>query len=132
MNPPEALAVGAPEIAVRTEADPRTALARAVEKLRSLQHPDGWWKAELQTNVTMDAEDLLLREFLGIRDGQKLAKAAAWIRSQPNDDGSWSLFHGGPGDLSTTIEAYVALKLAGDAPEDEHMRAARAFALSKG
>ena len=29
--------------------------------------PEGWWKGELETNVTMDAEDLLLREFLGIR-----------------------------------------------------------------
>ena len=61
MNPPEAVAVGAPEIAVGTDAEPRTALVLAVEKLRSLQHPDGWWKAELETNVTMDAEDMLLR-----------------------------------------------------------------------
>ncbi len=39
----------------------------AVGHLRGLQHADGWWKGELETNVTMDAEDLLLREFLGIR-----------------------------------------------------------------
>ena len=32
-----------------------------------MQHADGWWKGELQANVTIDAEDLLLREFLGIR-----------------------------------------------------------------
>ena len=41
---------------------------RAVEHLLSLQDPDGWWKGELETNVTMDAEDMLLREFLGIRE----------------------------------------------------------------
>ena len=43
-------------------------MARARERLLALQHPEGWWRGELQTNVTMDAEDLLLREFLGVRD----------------------------------------------------------------
>ncbi len=42
-------------------------LDRAVGALRAEQHTEGWWKGELETNVTMDAEDLLLREFLGIR-----------------------------------------------------------------
>ncbi len=91
-------------------------IARAREHLLSLQDPEGWWKAELQTNVTMDAEDLLLREFLGIREPGQTERAAQWIRSQQRADGSWSNFYEGPGDLSTTIEAYVALRLAGDRP----------------
>jgi len=107
--------------------DARAALARAVEYLRSLQHPDGWWKGELETNVTMDAEDLLLREFLGIREPAATERAAKWIRSHQRADGSWSLFYGGPADLSTTIEGYVALRLAGDPPEAEHMRTAAAL-----
>ena len=45
----------------------RTVLDRAVGHLTGLQHERGWWKGELETNVTMDAEDLLLREFLGVR-----------------------------------------------------------------
>ena len=98
------------------------ALARAVERLRSLQHPEGWWKAELETNVTMDAEDLLLREFLGIREVAPTERAAVWIRSHQRDDGSWPLFAGGPADLSTTVEAYVALRLAGDSAQAPHMR----------
>ncbi len=57
---------------------------------------------------------------------------AAWIRSQQLSDGSWAVFGGGPGDLSTTIEAYVALKLAGDDPAAEHMQRARAFVLARG
>src|ERR1700722_1726961 len=100
------------------------ALARAVERLRSLQHPEGWWKAELETNVTMDAEDLLLREFLGIREAVATERAAVWIRSHQRDDGSWSLFAGGPADLSTTVEAYVALRLAGASAQAPHMREA--------
>ena len=43
-------------------------LERARERLLALQDQAGWWKGELQTNVTMDAEDILLREFLGIRE----------------------------------------------------------------
>ena len=78
------------------------------------QHEDGWWKGELETNVTMDAEDLLLRQFLGIRTEAPDAAAARWIRSRQRDDGTWATFYGGPPDLSTTIEAYVALRLAGD------------------
>ncbi len=95
-------------------ADGLQALAKAREHLLSLQDPQGWWKGELQTNVTMDAEDMLLREFLGIREPSTTARSATWIRSQQRADGSWANFHDGPGDLSTTIEAYVALRLAGD------------------
>ncbi|MFI5083871.1 MAG: hypothetical protein ACHQCE_22595, partial [Streptosporangiales bacterium] len=46
----------------------RDALERARDHALGLQHADGWWQGELETNVTMDAEDLLLREFLGLHD----------------------------------------------------------------
>jgi squalene-hopene/tetraprenyl-beta-curcumene cyclase len=118
-----------------TQVGRRTAtetLERAVERLLSLQSEDGWWKGELQTNVTMDAEDLLLREFLGIRDDETTAKAARWIRSQQRSDGTWANFHGGPGELSTTVEAYIALRLAGDSPDQEHMRRAADWARANG
>jgi squalene-hopene/tetraprenyl-beta-curcumene cyclase len=80
----------------------------------------------------MDAEDLLLREFLGVRDDETTRRAARWIRSQQREDGTWANFHGGPGDVSTTIEAYVALRLAGDGPDEEHMRRAAAWARANG
>ncbi len=108
------------------------ALTKARDHLLALQHPEGWWKGELETNVTMDAEDLLLREFLGVRDPAATERSAAWIRSRQNADGSWSQFSGGPGDLSTTVEAYVALRLAGDPPTARHMRAAAEFARALG
>jgi squalene-hopene/tetraprenyl-beta-curcumene cyclase len=108
------------------------ALERACERLLSLQDDAGWWKGELQTNVTMDAEDMLLREFLGVRHVDETERSAAWIRSQQRPDGTWANFHGGPGDLSTTIEAYWALRLAGDTPEQEHMLAAAAFVRQQG
>jgi squalene-hopene/tetraprenyl-beta-curcumene cyclase len=116
------------------EASPsaHVALARACERLLNLQDAAGWWQGELQTNVTMDAEDMLLREFLGIRRSDETERSAAWIRSQQREDGTWANFHGGPGELSTTIEAYWALRLAGDGPEQEHMRSAAAFVRSHG
>ncbi|MFF3946948.1 squalene--hopene cyclase [Streptomyces sp. NPDC001902] len=108
------------------------AARRATGHLLARQHPDGWWKGDLETNVTMDAEDLLLRQFLGIQDERVVEAAARWIRSQQRDDGTWATFHGGPRDLSATVEAYVALRLAGDAPEEPWMAAASAFVREQG
>jgi squalene-hopene/tetraprenyl-beta-curcumene cyclase len=110
----------------------RHCLDRAVDALFAAQDPNGWWRGELETNVTMDAEDLFLREFLGIRDATTTMGAARWIRSQQRDDGTWSNFHGGPADLSTTIEAYWALKLAGDPADAEHMVRAAGFIRDAG
>lgn len=96
-------------------------LQRAVSQLLQLQHPEGWWRGELETNVTMDAEDLLFRRFLGIDTPEQRQQSARWIRSQQRGDGSWANFYGGPPDLSTTVEAYVALRLGGDPPDADHM-----------
>ncbi|MER7274032.1 squalene--hopene cyclase [Dactylosporangium sp. NPDC000244] len=110
----------------------RDGLERATDHLRAGQDAAGWWKGELETNVTIEAEDLMLRRFLGIRDERLTAQTARWIRSRQLDDGAWATYHGGPGDLSTTIEAYTALRLAGDAPEAPHMTAAAAFVRDRG
>jgi len=110
----------------------RQTMVAARDHLLSLQDDAGWWRGLLQTNVTMDAEDLMLRQFLGIRDAEQTEQAARWIRSEQRADGTWANFHDGPADLSTTIEAYVALRLAGDEPDAEHMRTAREFVLSRG
>ncbi|MDI2125284.1 squalene--hopene cyclase [Yinghuangia seranimata] len=107
-------------------------LDRAVAHLLGLQDPAGWWKGELETNVTMDAEDLLFREFLGIRTAEQTEQSARWIRANQHEDGTWGTFRGGPAELSTTIEAYVALKLAGDSVDADHMRAAAAYIRAQG
>jgi squalene-hopene/tetraprenyl-beta-curcumene cyclase len=105
----------------------QAALDRARNRLLALQHPDGWWKGELETNVTIEAEDLFLRRYLGIEDARTTAATATWIRSKQRADGTWSTFFGGPPDLSTTVEAYVALRLASDPPDAAHMRRAAEF-----
>ncbi|MGW6839943.1 squalene--hopene cyclase [Streptomyces sp. NPDC054958] len=108
------------------------AAARATRNLLDRQDPEGWWKGDLETNVTMDAEDLLLRQFLGIRDEATTRAAALFIRGEQREDGTWATFHGGPPELSATIEAYVALRLAGDAPDAPHMSRASAWIRAHG
>jgi squalene-hopene/tetraprenyl-beta-curcumene cyclase len=123
-------------MAIRVEPRIETAATQALERARdhllSLQSPAGWWKGELETNVTMDAEDLLLRKFLEVLTEDVARESAEWIRSQQRDDGTWANFFGGPGDLSTTVESYVALKLAGDPTDAAHMRQARQWVLDRG
>jgi squalene-hopene/tetraprenyl-beta-curcumene cyclase len=121
---------------VTLTAEPRASVAAALDRARdyllSLQDPAGWWKGELETNVTMEAEDLLLRQFLGILTPEVVADTARWIRSQQRADGTWATFYDGPGELSTTAEAYIALRLAGDSPDQPHMRQAAEFVRQGG
>jgi len=126
------LVAGQPETPVIVQRDPEDALRTAAQYLKKIQQPGGFWKGELETNVTMDAEDVLLRQFLGILSPDTLARAAARIRSLQRADGPWATFYEGPGELSATAEAYVALRLAGDAPTDPHMVRAAAWAREHG
>src|SRR5216110_3698403 len=94
-----------------------TALDRAIDagtrRLLSLQHPDGWWKGELESNATMIAEHLFLLHFLGLRDAETDRLLANELLARRRGDGTWSIWFDGPADLSVTVEAYTALKLAG-------------------
>jgi squalene-hopene/tetraprenyl-beta-curcumene cyclase len=125
------LVAGQPEIAALPR-DPEVALKRATDHLTMLQQPGGWWKGELETNVTMDAEDVLLRHFLGILPPQTLARTADRVRSLQRQDGAWATFYRGPGELSATVEAYVALRLAGDSPTEPHMARAAGWVRQHG
>ncbi len=122
-----------------TQAPADTSRARALAArdaasahLLSLADPGGWWNGELETNVTMDAEDLLMRQFLGVRTEELTQAVARRIRAAQLPDGSWANGHGLSGDPSTTLEAYVALRLAGDEADAPHMAAARRHVLDAG
>ncbi|HVR46003.1 MAG TPA: squalene--hopene cyclase [Candidatus Binatia bacterium] len=101
------------------------ALKRAVEWLLQTQSTEGWWSGELETNVTMTAEHMLLCRFLGLPLDDLRSGAIAHILRNQREDGSWALYYDGPADLSTTIEAYVALKVLGVDAGSEPMRKAR-------
>jgi squalene-hopene/tetraprenyl-beta-curcumene cyclase len=121
---------------LKTEQVSLTALDRAIEqakeRLLSLQYPEGFWWGELESNVTITAEYLFLAHFLGIRDEDRRRKIANYLLEQQREDGTWANWFDGPGDLSTTIEAYFALKLAGVDPRSPEMGKAREFILREG
>ncbi len=102
----------------------QNALKRAVEWLLQMQSTEGWWSGELETNVTMTAEHVLLCRFLGLPLDDLRSGAIAHMLHHQREDGSWALYYDGPADLSTTIEAYVALKVLGVEMLSEPMRAA--------
>jgi squalene-hopene/tetraprenyl-beta-curcumene cyclase len=107
-------------------------LADARDAMTAYRQPDGHWIFELEADVTISAEFILLQHFLGEIDEDEVGALSAHIRSIQSADGSWPLFAKGDGDLSATVKAYYALKLAGDDPDAPHMQKARAFVLARG
>ena len=64
----------------------------------------------------MIAQHLFWHHFLGLRTPELDRKIANELLARQRDDGTWAIWFEGPPDLSTTIEAYTALKLAGVDP----------------
>jgi squalene-hopene/tetraprenyl-beta-curcumene cyclase len=104
---------------------------RATEAVLSLQTPEGYWWAELESNVTITAEYLMMHRFLGLPE-DRFPGLVREILSQQLDNGGWSLWHGDGGNLSTSVEAYQALKMAGLSADDPRLRKARRFILERG
>jgi len=111
-------------------------LDRAIHASREFflqqQLPEGYWWAELESNATITAEYLLLFHLLGTVDKERERKIVNYLLAKQTSDGFWTIYHGGPGDLSTTVEAYFALKLAGTPADDPAMAKAREFILARG
>ena len=87
-----------------------------MQRLLELQRPDGIWVGELESNVTMTAQHLFWNHFLGLRTPDLDRRIANELMARMRDDGTWSIWFEGPADLSTSIEAYVALRMAGVDP----------------
>uniref|UniRef100_C6E1N3 Squalene-hopene cyclase n=1 Tax=Geobacter sp. (strain M21) TaxID=443144 RepID=C6E1N3_GEOSM len=96
------------------------------------QLPKGYWWAELESNVTITAEYIMLFHFLGLVDRERQRKMSNYLLSKQTEEGFWPIYYGGPGDLSTTIEAYFALKLSGYPADHPALAKARAFILEQG
>ena len=107
------------------------AVQRAAAAMLALQQPEGYWWAELESNVTITAEYIMLHRFLGL-DESKVPRLAADLLSRQLPNGGWSIWFGDGGELSTTVEAYLALKIAGLPPQDPRMIKARDFVLERG
>ena len=97
------------------------AVARAQHHLLSRQAADGHWVGELEADRALTAEVLLLHRLIDRVDRGVERRAVTYLTRRQNEDGGWSLFEGGPSDLSATIKIYFAMKMAGVSPEDPVM-----------
>jgi squalene-hopene/tetraprenyl-beta-curcumene cyclase len=108
------------------------AIKKAQESLIKLQDPTGFWVFELEADCTIPAEYIMMMHFVDDIDEVLQAKIANYLRSRQSEDGSFPLFTGGPGDISCSVKAYYALKMAGDDIEAPHMKRLREWVLSQG
>jgi squalene-hopene/tetraprenyl-beta-curcumene cyclase len=120
----------APHLEPRTDTAP--SLRTTIDYLKSLQRSDGYWWFTLEANETIGAEFLFLMRYLEDVDEELERGIANRILDVQRPDGTWALYHDGPADLSTTLECYFALKIAGMDPSDHRMIKARDFILSRG
>jgi squalene-hopene/tetraprenyl-beta-curcumene cyclase len=112
--------------------DLRDAMGKTQAYYFEEQQRDGYWWYELESNVTINAEYLMLLHFLGLKDEKRDRKLARHILGRQRTDGTWAKHWGGEGDISTTVEAYFALKIAGYSADDEPLVKAREFILAQG
>ena len=108
------------------------AIANSQNYLLSIQYPTGYWWGELESNVTITAEAVLLHKIWGTDDKRPNQKVELYLRSHQRQHGGWELFYGDGGELSTSIEAYMALRLLGVEKSDPAMVKARRFILERG
>jgi squalene-hopene/tetraprenyl-beta-curcumene cyclase len=101
------------------------AIERAHAFLLSAQADNGHWVGELEADSTITSEYLLLCHLLDRVDREREAKAVRYLRARQLPDGGWNLFEGGRADLSASVRAYFALKLARVSPGDPAMLSAR-------
>jgi squalene-hopene/tetraprenyl-beta-curcumene cyclase len=115
---------------------PRSAIDAAIERaeraLLAAQQLDGHWVFELEADATIPAEYIMLEHYLDEIDPDLESAMCAYLRRIQNSDGGWPLFHRGDSDVSATVKAYFALKLAGEAIDAPHMARARERVLALG
>jgi squalene-hopene/tetraprenyl-beta-curcumene cyclase len=110
----------------------RAAIDRARFCLLARQEPDGHWCGELQGDTILESEYILLMGFLGREREERVAKAARYLLAQQLPEGGWNNYPEGPVELSVSVKAYFALKLAGHDPRSPEMVRAREVILCLG
>ena len=108
------------------------AIAASQEHLLSIQRPEGYWWGELESNVTITVEVLLLHKIWGTHQNRALYKIENYLRCQQREHGGWELYYGDGGDLSTSVEAYMGLRLLGVPATDAALVKAKSWILKKG
>jgi squalene-hopene/tetraprenyl-beta-curcumene cyclase len=116
------------------------AIRRAAESLAASQQRDGHWCARLTADSTLESDYILFQLWLYPPGGERwepptarlVEKAARSILERQLEDGGFNIYAGGPSEVSASVKAYVALKLAGLGPEDQRMERLRRRILEMG
>ncbi len=109
------------------------ALSRSASWLLDQQHPEhGYWVQELEADTTLTSEYVMLRRYIGAIDTEQEAKMVRYLQGAQLEDGGWPIYTGAPMDVSASVKAYFALKLAGVPQDDPGMRRARQAILDNG
>jgi squalene-hopene/tetraprenyl-beta-curcumene cyclase len=108
------------------------AIANARDALIARQSAAGYWLFELEADCTIPAEYIMMMHFLDEIDTGLEVKIAAYLRAHQTASGGWPLYHGGDFNMSCSVKAYYALKLAGDDINAAHMVRARTAILERG
>lgn len=125
---PDEVTSGATDFQARLNA----AADAAREGLLSKRQPDGHWCFEFEADCTIPAEYILMMHYMDEVDEPLQARIAVYLRRWQMEGGGWPLYYGGEMDISCSVKAYYALKLAGDSAEAEHMVRAREAILARG
>src|SRR5579885_2110393 len=78
----------------------QAAITRSRDYIFSIQHHDGFWCGELEADSMLEADYIFVHRFLGTGDEARLKRALTEMLRFQNDDGSWSIYPGGPGNIS--------------------------------
>jgi squalene-hopene/tetraprenyl-beta-curcumene cyclase len=108
------------------------AIAASQQHLLKRQYPEGYWWAELESNATITAEVVLLHKVWGTDANYPMAKVETYLRRLQNDQGGWELYVGDGGEVSVSVEAYMALRLLGVSASDPALLKAKDFILARG
>jgi squalene-hopene/tetraprenyl-beta-curcumene cyclase len=89
------------------------------------QAEDGHWRGPLEGDTILESEYLLILAWAGRLDDATANAACRRILQQQLDSGGWAIHPDGPVDVSASVKAYLALKIAGHDRNSEPLRRAR-------
>jgi len=112
--------------------DVDSAIHNSREYLLSQQHPDGYWCGELEADAMLEADYIFLHILLETGDPGRLHRAFVEMMRYQNEDGSWSIFPGGPGNISLSVKCYFSAKLSGVVADDPRLVKCREWILAHG
>ncbi|MGB6975206.1 MAG: squalene--hopene cyclase [Terracidiphilus sp.] len=113
-------------------ADVNASILRSRERLLAQQHPEGYWCGELEADSMLEADYIFLHTLLESGDPGRLKRAFTEMMRYQNDDGSWSIYPGGPGNISLSVKCYFSAKLTGLGSDDPRLVRCREWILAHG